>query len=144
LAAPEVRLYGTSRLVTGFRSSKAQALLYFLAVTGRPQARPTLGGLLWGDQPEEAARASLSKCLSNLRELLGDARADRSPDRGSFNRSITLTNWIPKRFAAGVSAPRSQPQATIQSRCKPLWRSTGVTSWRASMCATHPILSSGC
>lgn len=69
--APEVRQQ--SRLVTGFRSGKAQALLYYLAVTGRPQARATLAGLLWGDQPEAAARASLSKCLSNLHELLGEA-----------------------------------------------------------------------
>ncbi len=59
--------------VTGFRSSKAQALLYYLAVTGQPHMRPTLAGLLWGDQPEAAARASLSKCLSNLRELVRDA-----------------------------------------------------------------------
>ena len=35
LGNPEVRL--ESRPVTGFRSNKAQALLYYLAVTGRPQ-----------------------------------------------------------------------------------------------------------
>ena len=69
--SPEVRLHGQP--VTGFRSSKAQALLYFLAVTARPHTRPTLAGLFWGDQPEAAARASLSKCLSNLHDLLGDA-----------------------------------------------------------------------
>ena len=34
-----------------------------------PATRATLAGLLWGDQPEDAARASLSKCLSNLRDL---------------------------------------------------------------------------
>lgn len=38
---------------------------------GSPQSTAT--GLLWGDQPEAAARTSLSKCLSNLRDLLGDA-----------------------------------------------------------------------
>lgn len=69
--SPEVRLHGQP--VTGFRTSKAQALLYYLAVTGRPHTRATLAGLLWGDQPEDAARASLSKCLSSLRDLLGDA-----------------------------------------------------------------------
>ncbi len=68
---PEVRINGD--LVTGFRTSKACALLYYLAVTARPHTRPRLAGLLWGDQPEVAARASLSKCLSNLREVLGDA-----------------------------------------------------------------------
>ncbi len=69
--SPEVRVNG--KLISGFRSSKAQALLYYLAVTARAHARPTLAGLLWGDQPEDAARVSLSKCLSNLRDLLGDA-----------------------------------------------------------------------
>ncbi len=69
--SPTVRLDGQS--VAGFRSSKAQALLYYLAVTGRPHSRPTLAGLLWGDQPESAARVSLSKCLSNLYEIVGDA-----------------------------------------------------------------------
>lgn len=69
--SPEVRRCG--QLVIGFRTGKAQALLYYLAVTGRPYSRSTLAGLLWGDQPEAAARASLSKCLSNLHDLLGDA-----------------------------------------------------------------------
>jgi DNA-binding SARP family transcriptional activator len=68
--SPEVRRHAL--LVTGFRSSKAQALLYYLAVTARPHTRPTLAGLFWGDQPEAAARTSLSKCLSNLRELVSD------------------------------------------------------------------------
>jgi CubicO group peptidase (beta-lactamase class C family) len=49
--------------VTGFRTSKAQALLYYLAVTGRPYTRPTLAGLFWGDQPEAVAHTSLSKYL---------------------------------------------------------------------------------
>ena len=71
LGTPVVGLDGQP--VTGFRSSKAQALLYYLAVTGRPHTRPTLAGLFWGDQPETAARTSLSKCLSNLRDLVGDA-----------------------------------------------------------------------
>jgi predicted ATPase/DNA-binding SARP family transcriptional activator len=69
--SPEVRHRGQA--VTGFRSSKAQALLYYLAVTARPHTRSSLAGLLWGDQPDDAARTSLSKCLSNLRELVGEA-----------------------------------------------------------------------
>ena len=50
---PEVRSNG--HLVTGFRTSKAQALLYYLAVTGRRHTRPTLAGLLWGDESKAAA-----------------------------------------------------------------------------------------
>jgi len=51
--SPEARRHGQP--VTGFRTSKAQALLYYLAVTGRAHTRATLAGLLWGDQPEDAA-----------------------------------------------------------------------------------------
>ena len=35
--------------VSGFVSLKARALLIYLAVTGRPQPREALAGLLWGD-----------------------------------------------------------------------------------------------
>ena len=84
--SPEVRWQGL--LVTGFRTSKAQALLYYLAVSGRAHSRSTLAGLLWGDQPEAAARASLSKCVSNLRDLFGDAvLSERSTV--VFNRDCT-------------------------------------------------------
>ena len=89
--------------VTSFRSSKAQALLYYLAVTGRPHTRPTLAGLLWGDQPEAAARTSLSKCLSNLRELVGDALlVDRQTV--AFNRDYPY-QLDTERFMTGMGQP---------------------------------------
>jgi DNA-binding SARP family transcriptional activator len=56
--------------VTGFRSAKAQALLCYLAVTGRPHTRPALAGLLWSDMPEDRARMNLRQALTNLRRLL--------------------------------------------------------------------------
>ena len=52
-----------------FRSNKAQALLCYLAVSGRAHSRSALSGLLWGDTPEEQARTSLRQTLSNLTEL---------------------------------------------------------------------------
>lgn len=58
--------------LTGYVSVKAPALLCYLAVTGRPQFRLVLAGLLWGDLPEEDACANLRKVLSNLRDLAGD------------------------------------------------------------------------
>jgi DNA-binding SARP family transcriptional activator/predicted ATPase len=58
--------------LTGFVSVKAPALLCYLAVTGRPQFRLVVAGLLWGDLPEEDACANLRKVLSNLRDLAGD------------------------------------------------------------------------
>ncbi|RKY17629.1 MAG: hypothetical protein DRP90_06515, partial [Planctomycetota bacterium] len=58
--------------VTGFVSAKAQALLCYLAVTGRPHPRPALAGLLWGEKPEEAALVNLRQAVSNLRRLVGE------------------------------------------------------------------------
>jgi DNA-binding SARP family transcriptional activator len=69
LGSPSVQRAGVS--VTGFVSSKAQALLYYLALTGRAHARTTLAALLWGDSPEAAARTNLRKALANLSHLVG-------------------------------------------------------------------------
>ena len=69
LGSPEVWLAG--QMITGFRSGKARALLYFLAVTGRAQPRSVLAGLFWGDVAESQARRSLTMTLSNLRQLVG-------------------------------------------------------------------------
>jgi DNA-binding SARP family transcriptional activator len=99
--SPDVRLHGLP--VTGFRSSKAQALLYYLAVTARPHTRATLAGLLWGDQPDPAARASLSKCLSNLHDLVGEAVLIERQTI-AFNRNCPY-HLDTERFAAGVDVP---------------------------------------
>jgi WD40 repeat protein/DNA-binding SARP family transcriptional activator len=58
--------------VPGLHSAKAQALLCYLAVTGRPHFRPVLTGLLWGDLAETNARANLRRELSSLRQAVGD------------------------------------------------------------------------
>jgi predicted ATPase/DNA-binding SARP family transcriptional activator/Tfp pilus assembly protein PilF len=58
--------------LTGFVSAKVQALLCYLAVTGRPHFRPALAGLLWGEMAEASANTNLRKALSNLRKLVGD------------------------------------------------------------------------
>ena len=58
------------RPITGFVSAKAQALLCYLAVTGRPHSRPALAGLLWGEMSEASALTNLRQALSNLRRLL--------------------------------------------------------------------------
>ncbi|MCB0168094.1 MAG: tetratricopeptide repeat protein [Anaerolineae bacterium] len=69
LGSPEVWLAG--QMITGFRSGKARALLYYLAVTGRAQPRSVLAGLFWGDVAESQARRSLTMTVSNLRQLVG-------------------------------------------------------------------------
>jgi ABC-type oligopeptide transport system substrate-binding subunit/DNA-binding SARP family transcriptional activator len=69
LGSPGVSLDG--RPVTGFVSTKAQALVYYLAATGRSHTRDGLAGLLWSDVPDATARKNLRDVLSNLRRLIG-------------------------------------------------------------------------
>jgi DNA-binding SARP family transcriptional activator/predicted ATPase len=69
LGKPHINL--NDQPLTGFISSKAQALLLYLAVTGRPHSRETLAGLLWGDMSEAQAAKNLRNVLSNLRALVG-------------------------------------------------------------------------
>jgi WD40 repeat protein/serine/threonine protein kinase/DNA-binding SARP family transcriptional activator len=68
LGSPGVALDG--RPVTGFVSTKAQALVYYLAATGRSHTRDALAGLLWSDVPDATARKNLRDVLSNLRRLI--------------------------------------------------------------------------
>lgn len=66
------RLLWEGQPFTGLVSVKAQALLFYLAVTGQPCSRSALAGLLWGDMPEESARANLRLTLSKLRKAIPD------------------------------------------------------------------------
>ena len=122
----ELTLFGSPAIrrqrqtITGFRSSKAQALLYYLVITARPHTRPTLAGLFWGDQPEAAARTSLSKCLSNLRELVGDAvLVDRQTV--AFNRDQPY-HLDTEHFAASLSAPLTPATHTSYQNALSLYR----------------------
>ena len=54
------------------KNKKAQALLVYLALTGKPQSREHLATLLWGDRFDEQARNSLRQALFALRKAVGD------------------------------------------------------------------------
>jgi DNA-binding SARP family transcriptional activator len=59
--------------------SKTLGLLAFLALEPGPHRREQLTALLWGDYPEDRAKASLRQALTHLRDALGDIlRVDRS------------------------------------------------------------------
>ena len=59
--------------VTGFKASKAKALLVYLAVEAdRPHRRETLATLLWPNRPDRTARTNLRRALSDLRRAVGD------------------------------------------------------------------------
>ncbi len=70
LGNPELHLAGQP--LARFRSAKAYALLYYLAVTRRAQPRTVLAGLFWGDVGDYYARRNLNRTLSNLTQLVGD------------------------------------------------------------------------
>ena len=53
------------------RSKKAQALLIYLALTGKPQSREHLATLLWGDRFDDQARRSLRQAVFALRKAVG-------------------------------------------------------------------------
>lgn len=79
------------RLLTELTSSKAQALLYYLAVTGRPHTRAALAALLWGNVSDTAARANLRKALQQLREHLAPWF---SINRDSVALAHEATIWV--------------------------------------------------
>ena len=57
--------------VGGLASRKAEALLVYLACTGRTQAREVLAELLWDDRSQAQALANLRVVLNSLRQALG-------------------------------------------------------------------------
>lgn len=60
-----------------FPYDKVLALLAYLAIEHHhPHRRDLLAGLLWPEQPERAARHSLSQALWSLRRTLGDTESD--------------------------------------------------------------------
>ena len=61
--------YGEAPLA-GLASGKAQALLCYLALDGRPHSRQALAGLLWGELPEADARRNLRGALLKLRQVV--------------------------------------------------------------------------
>lgn len=65
--APEVRAAGLPLVL---HHQKARALLYYLAVSGRPSSRDHLASLLWSESLEGNARHSLRSSLYHLRQAL--------------------------------------------------------------------------
>jgi WD40 repeat protein/DNA-binding SARP family transcriptional activator len=84
--------------IVGFRSTKTQALLAYLAVEADwPHRREILAGLLWPDYPERAAQHNLSQSLLNLRQVLGDAIASSPfflPTRQTVQFNPASEHWL--------------------------------------------------
>src|SRR5579864_7519052 len=67
LGAPEAHIAGAPLVL---HDHKARALLYYLAVTGRPHTRDHLATLLWSESPDSNARHSLRSSLYHIRQAL--------------------------------------------------------------------------
>lgn len=66
LGAPQILVAGNPLALNHL---KAQALLFYLAVTGQPHTRDHLATLLWGESSTREARHSLRSSLYRLRKL---------------------------------------------------------------------------
>jgi WD40 repeat protein/DNA-binding SARP family transcriptional activator len=114
----EIRRAGAA--VIGFTSHKVQALLCYLAVTGRPHLRPALSGLLWGELPEASAQNNLRKALSILHKLLGP-HVDISRDTVVFNRDSAY--WLDvEAFEAGMGGASGRTDVERLEKAVALYR----------------------
>lgn len=106
--------------ISGFVSAKAQALLCYLALTGRPHSRETLATLLWGDSPDLEARANLRTVLANLRKLVGPY-IEIERDVVSFNRASPY--WLDvELFETLLSASASSSGLQLAAQAIELYR----------------------
>ena len=107
LGAPQIGcdgMAGMERMPT-----KAQALLYYLAMTGRTHTRVALAALLWGEHGEEEARRNLRKVIQELRERLAPYLAIDYHMVGFHSPSLYWVDAV--EFAASVAeAQRAEPQ----------------------------------
>ncbi len=110
----------------GFPYAKVRALLAYLAVESRPHSRAHLAALLWPDQPEHAARASLSQALTILRNALGDKIAERPA-------LLTDVQHVRLDCDAGVTVDVTHFLATLralEAHAHRSWRTCGSCSER--------------
>ena len=105
--------------VTGFISSKARALVFYLAATGQAPSRDALAGLLWSELPDAAARRNLRNALSNLRKLLGPYlsitrhTAALDPDSAYTVDSVRFSE--PLSATVGDDSPSSEDLPSLSS-----------------------------
>ncbi len=110
LGNPELRLAGQP--LGRFRSAKVYALLYYLAVTRRPQPRTVLAGLFWGDIDEYYARRNLNRTLSDLTHFVADHLVVERQHL-AFAQSQPYWSDVETLEEAVATAPTAQTVATL-------------------------------
>ncbi len=96
----------------GMGAAKNLALLAYLALEPGSHSRESLAALLWGESPEQAARASLRQALRRLRAAVGDDLRIghgtvelRGPVECDVTAFLATAHEHPER-AAGFDVPR--------------------------------------
>ncbi len=109
--------------LSGFISSKAQALLCYLVMNRGPHSRLELATLLWGESSDEAARISLRQALANLRDLLPNALVIER-DRLAFNERVPyrLDVELLEKTAAEAEQRKSSPELPLPPYNPALYR----------------------
>jgi DNA-binding SARP family transcriptional activator/predicted ATPase len=105
--------------LTGFAYDKVRALLAILAVESHsPQSREALASLLWPEDVPNAARASLRKALSTLRNVIGDKDAARPTlliTRDSVQFDKTVDYWLDvEAFSEHLEACQCHPHLRLE------------------------------
>lgn len=138
---------------------KSLALIIFLAIEPGRQSRDALATLLWGDSPQEKARASLRQALRHLRRTLGPlVDANRSGVCLQSGVEVDLSRFLQAeeaeaaltvdvaRFLEGFT-PRHAPgfeewadrtRAVLIARCQRLLKASGQAAlarrdWRGAL-----------
>lgn len=106
LSRPRVIVDNNS--VTDFVSSKALALLCYLALNPVHQSREALAGMLWGTLPDKRARGNLRVLLHNLRQL---APGYIETTRHKVTFVAEKPHWIDVNAFEEASLQDSSPQS---------------------------------
>lgn len=119
--AIKVQLFGSPYAANAdgraaFDTRKALALLAYLGVTARPQAREGLVSFLWPQADEEHGRGALRRTLSNIRSVLGRDALD--VDRSSVGLTSEVeVDVISFRRAVHQADEHPHEMATACDRC---------------------------
>ncbi|MCL4857891.1 MAG: bacterial transcriptional activator domain-containing protein, partial [Caldilineaceae bacterium] len=96
--------------LTQLSLAKAQALLFYLAVTGRPAARGEMTELLWGELAPDDARRNLRVALTKLRQAVG-GHLHITRTSVAFNK--TAPYWLDVNEFIQQAQMGAQPGATL-------------------------------
>ena len=155
--AATLRLCGPVGLVTNggvpiepALGAKALALLTYLVLEPGPHSRAKLTALLWGEYPNEKARASLRQTLRHLRDVLGDILVvDRtSVDLATGGIDCDITEFLGRGESAEANNGRPPDKTALAAALAidvprfladlPIRNSSGFEEW-ASLTRTRLV-----